>query len=587
VRTASRALGAALALAGAALTLAGAALALHDRPRPGPIDDAAARALAAAIDGRVRERQAAAAARARTLAELPVVPRAVATDAATVRDLTATEVGFRVAAGERLELGQRDLASGAVTSLLRMPADAPPVPGLDQPGVRARLDGDALVAIAVVAVAPSERQAEVGGALAVSEPIDLAGLTIAPAALAIGSTTLAIAAGPPPATIAAAPLTTIDGAVVRAAGRATRRGAGVTRGLAVALAGLALAVVGGRRRTGASTAAPIAPAAPSEPVAAARFGRYQPVALLGTGGMADVWRARATGAAGFARPVALKVLHPQMARRPDAVQYFLDEARLASRLRHPNVVGVLDLGQAGDAYFIAMELVDGADLDSALRAVRAGGGQVPIAVALAIVRKVCDGLHAAHTAVDDAGQPLTIIHRDVKPANVLVSRQGEVKIGDFGIARAATSVRTTTIGETRGTAEFMAPEQRMGHPVDVRADVYAVAAIAYELVTGAEVNLDLAALVHRGVVGWPHLAAPSTVRPGLPPELDAIMLGALAFAPDDRPASCAALEAQLAAVAARHGMVASDKDLAAWLAAVAPPPDADTSAPAAPVALGA
>ena len=569
MRTASVALGAALALAGAAL-------AIHDRPRPGPIDDAAARALASAIDGRVRERQAAAAARARTLAELPVVPRAVATDAATVRDLTATEVGFRVAAGERLELGQIDLATGALTSLLRLPATAAPIPGLDQPGARALLDGGALVAVHVVAVAPSERQGEVRGALAVVEPIDLAGLATGPAALALGPTTLALGDGAPPAATAGAPLATIDGAVARAPGRATVVGAGVTRGLVIAVAGLALAVIGGRRRRAAPQPVAAAPAVvvappPPAPADADRFGRYQTVELIGTGGMADVWRARATGAAGFERPVALKVLHPQMARRPDAVQYFLDEARLASRLRHPNVVGVLDLGQSGDAYFIAMELIDGADLDSAVRALRAAGRQVPVAIALAIVRKVCDGLHAAHTAVDDDGQPLTIIHRDVKTANVLVSRQGEVKVGDFGIARAATSVRTTTIGEARGTAEFMAPEQRMGHEVDVRADVYAVAAITYELLTGAEINLDLAALVHKGVVGWPHLPAPSTTRADLPPELDGVVLGALAFAPADRPASCAAFEEQLAAIVARHGLGAGDKDIAAWLATAAPP----------------
>ncbi|MBL8625042.1 MAG: serine/threonine protein kinase [Myxococcales bacterium] len=571
---------------GAALALAGAALAIHDRPRPGPIDDAAARALASAIDGRIRERQAAAAARARTLAELPVVPRAVATDARTVRDLTATEVGFRVAAGERLELGQVDLATGALTSLLRLPATAAPVPGLDRPGARALLDGGALVAIEVVAVAPSERQGEVRGTLAVVEPIDLAGLATVPAALAIGPTTLALGDGAPPTAAASAPLATIAGAVVRAPGRATVIGAGVARGLVLAVAGLALAVIGGRRRRAAPqpvAATPAVVVAPPAPAAADRFGRYQTVELIGTGGMADVWRARATGAAGFERPVALKVLHPQMARRPDAVQYFLDEARLASRLRHPNVVGVLDLGQSGDAYFIAMELIDGADLDSAVRALRAAGGQVPVAVALAIVRKVCDGLHAAHTAVDDDGQPLTIIHRDVKTANVLVSRQGEVKVGDFGIARAATSVRTTTIGETRGTAEFMAPEQRMGHDIDVRADVYAVAAITYELLTGAEINLDLAALVHKGIVGWPHLPAPSTTRADLPPELDGVVLGALAFAPADRPASCAAFEEQLAAIVARHGLVAGDKDIAAWLATAAPP----AARISAPLAIGA
>ena len=180
--------------------------------------------------------------------------------------------------------------------------------------------------------------------------------------------------------------------------------------------------------------------------------------------------------------------------------------------------------------------------------------------------RVCDGLHAAHTAVGEDGAPLALIHRDVKTGNVLLSRQGGVKIGDFGIARAATQVRTTTIGETKGTAEVMAPEQRMGHDLDVRADVYAVAALGYELLTGVAVNLDLAILAQYGIEGWPHLAAPSAVRPELPRELDAILIGALAYHPSGRPDSCAALEERLATVANRHGLVCGDKEIAAWLA---------------------
>jgi serine/threonine protein kinase len=283
-----------------------------------------------------------------------------------------------------------------------------------------------------------------------------------------------------------------------------------------------------------------------------------------------VYLARATGEAGFERPVALKVLHPHMARRPEAVNHFLDEARLASRLDHPSIVAVHDLGRTGNEYFIAMEYVDGPDLDRLLRSMRDRAAQVPLAVALTILRRVCDGLHAAHTAVGDDGAPLHLIHRDVKTGNVLLSRQGAVKIGDFGIARAATTIRTTTIGETKGTAEVMAPEQRMGHDIDVRADVFAVAALGYELLTGAAVNLDLAILAQLGVEGWPHLPMPSTLRPELPVELDAILIGALAYERSGRPDSCAALEEKLAAAATRHGLVCGDKEIAAWLATELP-----------------
>jgi serine/threonine protein kinase len=148
---------------------------------------------------------------------------------------------------------------------------------------------------------------------------------------------------------------------------------------------------------------------------------------------------------------------------------------------------------------------------------------------------------------------------------VLLSKQGAVKIGDFGIARAATTVRTTTIGETKGTAEVMAPEQRMGQEIDVRADVYSCAALGYELLTGTAVNLDLAILAQLGVDGWPHLAMPSAVRSELPTDLDRILIGALAYEPSGRPDSCAALEDQLAAVALRNGLVCGDKEIAAWL----------------------
>src|SRR5207253_6715062 len=140
------------------------------------------------------------------------------------------------------------------------------------------------------------------------------------------------------------------------------------------------------------------------------------------------------------------------------------------------------------------------------------------------------------------------IHRDVKAANVLISRQGGVKVVDFGIAKAATQSHMTVAGETKGTPSMMAPEQRVGELVDVRADVYSVAAVGFEIVTGHAVNLDLAALAHLGVENWPHLPPPSTLRPDLPKELDQILLAAMSFERDRRPADCATFEATLEGV---------------------------------------
>jgi len=174
-------------------------------------------------------------------------------------------------------------------------------------------------------------------------------------------------------------------------------------------------------------------------------------------------------------------------------------------------------------------------------------------------------LFRSHTATDEAERPLELVHRDVKSANVLVSRQGVVKVVDFGIAKAANQVHFTYAGETKGTPSMMAPEQRVGEQVDVRADVYSVAAVGYEILTGKSVNLDLAALAHLGVENWPHLPLPSTQRAGLPPEIDGLLLQTMAFERDRRPADCAAFEALCDGVMKRYSLSASDKDIARWV----------------------
>jgi len=258
-------------------------------------------------------------------------------------------------------------------------------------------------------------------------------------------------------------------------------------------------------------------------------------------------------------------MHPHLARNERAVEHFLDEARLASRISHPNVVQIQDLGKIGDDYVIVMEYVEGVDLERLLASARTAQRPVPIDVGLAILCRICDGLNAAHRSSASDGTPLNLIHRDVKSANVLVSKQGGVKVVDFGIAKAATQSHMTVAGETKGTPSMMAPEQRVGEQVDVRADVYAVAAVGYEIVTGHGVNLDLAVLAHLGVENWPHLPPPSSLRPQLPPELDRILLGAMSFEREKRPADCAAFEATLEQVMKQHHLAASDKDIARWV----------------------
>jgi serine/threonine protein kinase len=307
---------------------------------------------------------------------------------------------------------------------------------------------------------------------------------------------------------------------------------------------------------------------PATPIG--RIGRYDLLRTIGWGGMAQVYLGRATGEAGFTKLVALKVLQPELAGQPQVVRHFLDEARLAAQIDHPNVVQTVDLGRSDDHYFIAMEYVDGADLSRLIEMSRTRGLDVPIVVALRILRRICEGLHAAHTAHDAEGIPLGLVHRDVKSANVFVARNGAVKVGDFGIAKAtqASRLSRTEIGLVKGTPGYMAPEQRLAQPVDGRADLYGVGAIAYELLSGMPVNLDLAILAQKGRDGWPHLAPLSSVRADVPPALEEIVMRTLAYEPQDRFADCAALESALEGVAALCPARAGSKTIAEWIGAL-------------------
>jgi hypothetical protein len=357
---------------------------------------------------------------------------------------------------------------------------------------------------------------------------------------------------------------------------------------ATAVAKSATAPLAGGVRVSGAFAPTIVPApAATTGMSEQRIGRYVMVRPLGQGGMAEVFLARAEGEAGFGKLVAFKVLQPAFASNPAVVDLFLDEARLVAGLDHPNIVQTHDLGRAGDRYFIAMEYVDGLDLARLIEAVRARGERIALPLALAILCRICDGLHAAHTAVAPDKQPLWLVHRDVKSANVFVSRTGAVKVGDFGIAKATHAVRIsrTEVGQVKGTPGTMAPEQRLGQEVDRRADVYGVGAIAYELVSGSPVNLDLVALAARGTVGWPHLPPLASLRPDVPRELDAIIVKALAYDPQHRYEDCSALEADLRSVGAKVGL-AEDKAIGAWarseLDREAPAPAAASSTAKAP-----
>ena len=300
-----------------------------------------------------------------------------------------------------------------------------------------------------------------------------------------------------------------------------------------------------------------------------QFGRYTIIRKLASGGMADLYLAELRGEGAFQKKIAIKHLHQHLADKPELRDWFFDEASIVAQLSHPNIVQVYELGKdASDQPFIAMEYVEGFDLLHLGDRLRERNQPMPLRAALTIGMGVCEGLHHAHTATDEQGNALDIVHRDMKPANVLISHDGAVKVGDFGIAKATQQKHVTEVGTIAGTAAYMAPEQRAGQAVDARADEFGVGAILYELVTGVVIDLDLARLVQLGLQGWPHLDPPTQLRPDLPKALDAIIFKALAFKPEDRYPDCRALQRELEKVLIERGEAASSSYLAEYLVSV-------------------
>jgi len=260
-------------------------------------------------------------------------------------------------------------------------------------------------------------------------------------------------------------------------------------------------------------------------------GRYQLCCELATGGMATVYLARAEGPGGFDKIVALKRIHPHLAREPEFVEMFLDEARLAARIQHPNVCGVFDFGQASGTYYIAMEYLLGETLQTVLaRIARRPAFERParwLELAALLVSEAAEGLHAAHELRDDKGELLNVVHRDVSPPNLFVGYDGIVKVVDFGIARARNRMHATTAGTIKGKYTYMAPEQASRGELDRRADVWSLGVVLWELLTCRRLfRRDREAETIMAVCTLP-IPRPSEVDPTVPAELDAIVMRAL------------------------------------------------------------
>ncbi len=258
------------------------------------------------------------------------------------------------------------------------------------------------------------------------------------------------------------------------------------------------------------------------------YGSYQLVEKLAVGGMAQLYLAKKVKPKGQERTVVLKRILPHLAEDTAFVTMFLDEARIAARLHHPNVVEILDLGAEGDSYFIAMEYIHGEDLRRISKKGIELSRRMPPPLVCRVVAQASRGLDYAHRRTDAQGKPLRIVHRDVSPQNILVSFDGQVKVVDFGIAKAADKATVTASGVIKGKHAYMSPEQALGRDIDHRTDVFALGIVLYETLTATRLFRRATDLQTLKAVSECRVDPPSRVFPGVPAQLDAIIMKALA-----------------------------------------------------------
>ena len=268
------------------------------------------------------------------------------------------------------------------------------------------------------------------------------------------------------------------------------------------------------------------------------FGKYLLLAKIASGGMAELFQGKIVSVKGFEKPVAIKKLLPHLTSDSSLVNMFVNEAKLAALLTHQNIVQIYDLGSIEGTYFIAMEYLHGKDLRAMINKARQRAVPVPLEFAIYIVSRICAGLDYAHKLKDFQGSPLNIIHRDISPQNIIVTYEGEVKIVDFGIAKAATHSSETKVGIIKGKLAYMSPEQAAGKSIDHRSDIFSTGILLYELVTQRRMfegtDLEVLDRVRKG-----QFVAAEVVAPNLPPRIVAILQRALAHDPDRRYQFCA------------------------------------------------
>ncbi|HEY1252922.1 MAG TPA: TonB family protein [Thermoanaerobaculia bacterium] len=323
----------------------------------------------------------------------------------------------------------------------------------------------------------------------------------------------------------------------------------------------------------AGTSVPAVPPRRREEPAAAvpssgpdHFGQYEILERIASGGMAELYKAKRTGVEGFQKIVAIKKILPHLADDEEFITMFADEAKLAAQLNHPNIIHIYDLGkiQAG-GYFIAMEYVDGRDLRSIQKSARELGVPLPVPLAVYIASKVASALDYAHRRRDAEGHDLNIVHRDVSPQNILISYEGDIKLCDFGIAKATSKASQTQSGALKGKLQYMSPEQAWAKPIDRRSDLFSLGVVLHELLTGDRLFSGDTDIQMLEKVRSADVAPPSRVNPEVPKNLDAVVLRCLAKDPEERYSNASDLLRDLDSVLYSYTPAPGSADVAIYL----------------------
>src|SRR3954454_11623872 len=301
------------------------------------------------------------------------------------------------------------------------------------------------------------------------------------------------------------------------------------------------------------------------PKVSTKFGKYTLVDRIAVGGMAEIFLARQAGLEGFEKTIVIKRIRPHLSKQASFVKMFLNEAKLAAQLNHPNIVQIYDLGKISESYFIAMEYIFGRDMRRIIPKADSMGIPFPMVYALKIASSVCEGLFYAHQKVDLYGNPLSIVHRDVTPENIFVSFDGTVKVLDFGIAKAANQIEQTRAGEIKGKLSYMSPEQCMGRPLDQRSDLFSLGVVLYEWLTGFKLFTGESEVAILKSITEGKIYRPSYFKADIPEAIELILMRALEKEPEKRYQSAWEMQYDLDKFLANNEFTPSNQHLATFM----------------------